>query len=53
MGPGEEHSRCVHRWMRAREASQTQEEIALRKVLQAAQPALFRYVKRVVGPVGR
>jgi hypothetical protein len=43
----------VHRWVRAREAGRTQEEIALREVLQAAQPALFRYLKRVMGAEGR
>jgi hypothetical protein len=51
--PGEEHYRCVHRWVRAREAGDTQQEIALRKVLQTGQPALFRYLKRVVGAEGR
>jgi hypothetical protein len=51
--PGEEHYRCVHRWVRARETGRAQDEIALRKVLQAGQPALFRYLKRMVGPDGR
>jgi hypothetical protein len=51
--PGEEHYRCVHRWVRAREAGDTQQEIALRKVLQTAQPALLGYLKRVVGAEGR
>ena len=44
----EEHYRCAHRWARAREAGLQHEEIALRKMLQAGQPALFRYLKRVV-----
>jgi hypothetical protein len=51
--PGEEHYRCVHRWVRAREAGNAQEELSLRKTLQAAQPALFRYLKRMVGTTGQ
>jgi hypothetical protein len=46
--PGEEHYRCVHRWVRTREAGRTEDEIALRKVLQSSQPVLLRYLKRVV-----
>lgn len=47
--PGEEHYRCVHRWIEARRAQKRDDELALRKVLQASQPVLFRYLKSVVG----
>ncbi len=47
--PGEEHYRCVHRWIEARRAQKRDEELALRKALQASQPMLFRYLKSVVG----
>jgi hypothetical protein len=43
---GEEHYRCVHRWIRARRAARSDEETALRRQLQASQPALFRYLLR-------
>jgi hypothetical protein len=43
--PGEEHYRCVHRWIDARRAKRTDEEIALRKMLQALSPPLFRQLK--------
>jgi hypothetical protein len=39
------HYRCVHRWIDARRAKRTEEEIALRKMLQAHSPALFRQLK--------
>lgn len=47
--PGEEHFRCVHRWIQARRAQKKDEELSLRKALQASQPTLFRYLKSVVG----
>jgi hypothetical protein len=47
--PGEEHFRCVHRWIQARRAQKKDEELSLRKALQAGQPTLFRYLKSVVG----
>jgi hypothetical protein len=43
--PGEENYRCVHRWIDARRAKRAEEEIALRKMLQASSPALFRQLK--------
>jgi hypothetical protein len=43
--PGEENYRCVHRWIDARRAKRTAEEITLRKMLQALSPALFRQLK--------
>lgn len=46
--PGEEHYRCVHRWIQTRRAGQATEEMALRKRLQANHPALFRYLKASV-----
>lgn len=46
--PGEEHYRCVHRWIQARRAGRVNEEMALRKTLQASHPALFRYLKASV-----
>jgi hypothetical protein len=47
--PSEEHFRCVHRWIQARRAQKKDEELSLRKALQASQPMLFRYLKSVVG----
>jgi hypothetical protein len=46
--PAEENYRCVHRWIQARRANQPDEEMALRKTLQASHPALFQYLKRSV-----
>jgi hypothetical protein len=43
--PGEDNYRCVHRWIDARRAKRAEEEIALRKMLQAQSPALFRQLK--------
>jgi len=51
--PGEEHYRCVHRWVHARRAGRHEEEIAQRKQLQASRPALFHYLKRSVSPNSR
>lgn len=47
--PGEERYRCVHQWIEARRAQRKEDELALRKALQASQPMLFRYLKSVVG----
>lgn len=47
--PGEQHYRCVHRWLEARRARKKDEELAERKALQAGHPLLFRYLKSVVG----
>lgn len=47
--PGEEHYRCVHRWLEARRAQKKDEELAQRKALQASHPLLFRYLKSLVG----
>ena len=44
--PAEEHYRCVHRWIDARRAHRTDEEMALRKALQARHPGLFHQLKR-------
>jgi len=46
--PAEEHYRCVHRWIQARRANRHSDELALRKVLQAGHPTLFRYLKQSV-----
>ncbi|HEY0940163.1 MAG TPA: hypothetical protein VGE08_08715 [Steroidobacter sp.] len=46
---GEEHYRCVHRWLEARRAQNEENELAERKALQANHPLLFRYLKSVVG----
>ncbi len=46
---GEQHYRCVHRWLEARRAQKKDDELAERKALQAAHPLLFRYLKSVVG----
>ena len=46
--PGEEHYRCVHRWVQARRAGRSEEEIAMRRQLQAGQVVLFGYLKRTV-----
>ena len=46
--PGEEGYRRVHQWIDARRAKHTDEEIALRKILQSQNPALFRQLKRNV-----
>ena len=46
--PAEETYRTVHRWIDARRANRSTDELALRKALQAAQPVLFRYLKRSV-----
>jgi hypothetical protein len=43
--PGEQHYRCVHRWIHARRAHRSQEELALRKTLQSSQPLLFELLK--------
>ncbi|MBM0103222.1 hypothetical protein JM946_00615 [Steroidobacter sp. S1-65] len=47
--PGEEHYRCVHRWLEARRTQKKEDELAQRKILQAGHPLLFRYLKSVVG----
>ena len=46
--PADESYRCVHRWIHARRARKADEELALRKTLQAAHPALFRVLKQSV-----
>ena len=46
---GEEVYRCVHRWIEARRTQRKDEELSMRKALQASQPILFRYLKSVVG----
>jgi hypothetical protein len=46
---GEQHYRCVHRWLEARRAQKKDDELAQRKALQAGHPLLFRYLKSVVG----
>lgn len=47
--PGEEHYRCVHRWIEARRLQRKDEELAQRKALQNGHPVLFRYLKSMVG----
>jgi hypothetical protein len=46
--PAEETYRTVHRWIDARRANRSADELALHKALQANHPALFRYLKRSV-----
>jgi hypothetical protein len=46
--PAEDTYRTVHRWIDARRANRTADELALRKTLQAGQPVLFRYLKQTV-----
>jgi hypothetical protein len=46
--PAEEIYRSVHRWIDARRANRSADELALRKTLQADHPVLFRYLKRSV-----
>ncbi|MGO9930734.1 MAG: hypothetical protein ACLPV8_02830 [Steroidobacteraceae bacterium] len=46
--PAEEAYRTVHRWIDARRANRTADELALRKTLQASHPVLFRYLKQSV-----
>ena len=45
---GEDHYRCVHRWILARRAQREEEEIALRRALQKKHPALFQCLKMSV-----
>lgn len=45
---GEDHYRCVHRWIHARRAHRQDEEMKLRKILQANHPALFLFLKMSV-----
>jgi hypothetical protein len=47
--PSEQHYRCIHRWVHAHKAHRDQEEMALRKELQASHPTLFGLLKRSVG----
>lgn len=44
----EESYRCVHRWIDARRAARQDEELALRKTLQATNPRLFDCLKRSI-----
>jgi hypothetical protein len=44
--PAEQTYRTAHRWIDARRANRTADELALRKTLQADNPVLFRYLKR-------
>ena len=46
--PAEDAYRSVHRWIDARRANRSADELALRKTLQADQPVLFRYLKQTV-----
>jgi hypothetical protein len=46
--PAEDAYRNVHRWIDARRANRSADELALRKTLQADQPVLFRYLKQTV-----
>ena len=45
---GEQHYRCVHRLLQARRAQRSQDEMALRRELRAAQPMLFAKLMRAV-----
>ncbi len=44
--PAEDSYRTVHRWIDARRGNRGEDELALRKSLQAHHPVLFRYLKR-------
>jgi hypothetical protein len=46
--PAEETYRLVHRWIDARRANRSADELALRKALQAGHRSLFRYLKQTV-----
>jgi hypothetical protein len=46
--PAEKAYRTVHRWIDARRANRTADELALRKMLQADHPVLFCHLKRSV-----
>ena len=46
--PAEEAYRTVHRWIDARRGNRSEDELALRKTLQAHHPVLFLYLKRSV-----
>jgi hypothetical protein len=46
--PAEETYRTVHRWIDARRANRSADELALRKTLQADHPLLFCYLKQSV-----
>lgn len=45
--PQEQQYRCVHRWIHARRAGRQEEEMSLRKTLQAHHPAAFQLLKRI------
>jgi hypothetical protein len=45
---GEKHYRCVHQLLQARRAGRREDEMTLRKALQAQQPLLFEWLKRTV-----
>jgi hypothetical protein len=47
--PSEQTYKLVHQWIQAHRAHQDAEEIALRKSLRAAHPALFEVLKNTVG----
>ena len=44
--PAEDAYRTVHRWIDARRAQRSDEELTLRKTLQGSHPGLFRYLKQ-------
>jgi hypothetical protein len=46
--PPEEAYRIVHRWIDARRGNRGEDELALRKTLQAHNPAMFWHLKRAV-----
>ncbi len=46
--PAEEAYRCTHRWIHARRNGHSDEEMALRRKLQAMHPLLFRYLKQTL-----
>jgi hypothetical protein len=50
--PAEETYRTVHRWIDARRANRSADELALRKTLQADHPVLFYYLKQSVTTFG-
>lgn len=45
---GEAHYRQVDRWLRARRVKHQEEELALRKAIRAASPALFECLKQLI-----
>ena len=48
--PAENTFKCVHRWLQARRAKRTSEELELRKALRVHHARLFECLKSILGP---